>query len=242
MIDKWRDEKVLAVVGRPSAHAHLAGLDGRPACRFAGEVEPDQRRSGRQTCLACKRARETQGAATDEVRAMVQRAEADRASLRREVERLTAERDEAKAEAQGHREEANAARCVIDRLNREAEKAAAAQVDLQAKVKAAKLAPKPSKKAATGASAAALEARVAALEADLATARDTAVARGKEKRRIERELSARIEELEADNASQSRSIAAIRRALSAESSHRQAKRIVDEILSAVVAEGNKGAK
>jgi hypothetical protein len=74
------------------------------------------------------------------------------------------------------------------------------------------------------------------LRAELKEARETALARGNEKRAIEQRLGKRIEELERDCASQSRSITAIRRALGANSGLAEARGVVDKILGAAMLE------
>jgi hypothetical protein len=83
------------------------------------------------------------------------------------------------------------------------------------------------------------------LRAELKEAREVAIARGNEKRAaireaekgmrlLEQRLTRRIDELEEDNAAQSRKLTAIRQALGANSGLAEAKTIVDGILAAEV--------
>jgi uncharacterized coiled-coil protein SlyX len=93
----------------------------------------------------------------------------------------------------------------------------------------------------------AVNALVERLRAELKEAREVALARGSEKRAairdgeremraVEQRLGKRIEELERDCASQSRSITAIRRALGANSALSEARGVVDKILGAAMLE------
>jgi len=96
----------------------------------------------------------------------------------------------------------------------------------------------------TGDASAAL---VEKLRAELKEARETALARGNEKRAAAREaerqmrlleqrLSRRIEELEESCAAQSRNITEIRRALGANSALAEARGVVDKILGDAIRE------
>jgi hypothetical protein len=90
-------------------------------------------------------------------------------------------------------------------------------------------------------------AMVKELRAKLKEAQEIALARGTEKRAaireaekgmrlLEQRLTRRIEELEEDNAAQSRKLTEIRRALGANSGLAEARAVVDKILGAAIKE------
>jgi predicted RNase H-like nuclease (RuvC/YqgF family) len=240
MKDRWNDKTVLMPVGRPRAHAHLVGPDGRTECPTQEPVEA-RNRDRRQICAQCKRARldreQKAGALARTVEDEQRRTQDLRAALDR-IDRLKVE-----VEIRDER---------INKLQRQTQIVAAS--DMLAKKRAAAKAPEPV--AATepvvvaGDGVAALVDR---LRAELKEAREVAIARGNEKRAAirdaEREMRAteqrlgkRIEELERDCASQSRSITAIRRALGANSGLAEARGVVDKILGAAMLETVGGAR
>jgi hypothetical protein len=240
MKDRWNDKTVLMPVGRPRAHAHLVGPDGRTECPTQEPVEA-RNRDRRQICAQCKRARldreQKAGALARTVEDEQRRTQDLRAALDR-IDRLKVE-----VEIRDER---------INKLQRQTQIVAAS--DALAKKRAAAKAPEPV--AATepvvvaGDGVAALVDR---LRAELKEARETALARGNEKRAaareaeremraIEQRLGKRIEELERDCASQSRSITAIRRALGANSGLAEARGVVDKILGAAMLETVGGAR
>lgn len=240
MKDRWNDKTVLVPVGRPRAHAHLVGPDGRTECPTQEPVETRDR-DRRQICAQCKRARlereQKAGALARSVEDEQRRTQDLRAALDR-IDRLKVEielRDEK-----------------IMKMQRETQIVAAR--DTLAKKRAAKRAPEPvaapEPVVVTGDASAAL---IEKLRAELKEARETALARGTEKRAairdaeremraVEQRLGKRIEELERDCASQSRSITAIRRALGANSGLAEARGIVDKILGAAMLETVGGAR
>jgi len=240
MKDKWNDKTVLVPVGRPRAHAHLVGPDGRTECPTQEPVEA-RGRDRRQICARCKQVRldreQKAGALARTIEDEQRRTQDLRAALDR-IDRLKVEielRDER-----------------INKLQRQTQIVAAR--DTLAKKRAAAKAPEPVAApepvvVAGDASAALIEK----LRAELKEARETALARGTEKRAairdaeremraVEQRLGKRIEELERDCASQSRSITAIRRALGANSGLAEARGIVDKILGAAMLETVGGAR
>ena len=233
MKDKWNDKTVLMPVGRPRAHAHLVGPDGRAECPTQEPVEARDR-DRRQICARCKQVRldreQKAGAMAQAVEDEQRRTQDLRAALDR-IDRLKVEielRDEK-----------------IMKMQRETQIVHAREALTQKR--AAKRAPEPvaaTESVATG-GAAAIEEK---LRAELKEARETALARGNEKRAairdagremraLKQRLGKRIEELERDCASQSRSITAIRRALGVNSGLAEAKRIVDGNLASEVRGG-----
>jgi predicted RNase H-like nuclease (RuvC/YqgF family) len=240
MKDRWNDKTVLMPVGRPRAHAHLVGPDGRTECPTQEPVEA-RNRDRRQICAQCKRARldreQKAGALARTVEDEQRRTQDLRAALDR-IDRLKVE-----VEIRDER---------INKLQRQTQIVAAS--DMLAKKRAAAKAPEPV--AATepvvvaGDGVAALVDR---LRAERNEAQRVALARGNEKRAairdaeremraIEQRLGKRIEELERDCASQSRSITAIRRALGANSGLAEARGVVDKILGAAMLETVGGAR
>jgi predicted RNase H-like nuclease (RuvC/YqgF family) len=232
MMNRWNDKIVLMPVGRPRAHAHLVGPDGRTECPTQEPVEA-RNRDRRQICAQCKRARldreQKAGALARTVEDEQRRTQDLRAALDR-IDRLKVEielRDER-----------------INKLQRQTQIVAAS--DALARKRAAARAPEPVAAAepvvVAGDGVAALVER---LRAELKEAREVAIARGNEKRAAIREaekgmrateqrLGKRIAELEDDCAAQSRKLTAIRRALGANSGLAEAKTIVDGILAAEV--------
>ena len=240
MKDKWNDQVVLMPVGRPRAHAHLVGPDGRTECPTQEAVEARDR-DRRQIGAQCKRARldrEQKASALAQAVEDDQRRTQDLRAALDKIDRLEvalALRDEKLMKAQ-----------------RETQIVAARET--LAKKRAAKRAPEPvaapDPVAVTGDASAAL---VEKLRAELKEARETALTRGNEKRAairdaeremraVEQRLGKRIEELERDCASQSRSITAIRRALGANSALAEARAVVDKILGAAMLETVGGAR
>jgi len=238
MTNKWNDKTVLVPVGRPRAHAHLIGLDGRTECPTQEPVETRDR-DRRQICAQCKRARldreQKAGALARSVEDEQRRTQDLRAALDR-IDRLKVE-----VEIRDER---------INKLQRQTQIVAAR--DTLAKKRAAAKTPEPvaaPEPVQTGGVSAVEEK----LRAELKEARETALARGTEKRAaireaekemraVEQRLGKRIEELERDCASQSRSITAIRRALGANSGLAEARGIVDKILGAAMLETVGGAR
>jgi hypothetical protein len=232
MMNRWNDKTVLVPVGRPRAHAHLVGPDGRTECPTQEPVEA-QNRDRRQICAQCKRARldreQKAGALARTVEDEQRRTQDLRAALDR-IDRLKVEielRDEK-----------------IMKMQRQTQIVAASET--LARKRAAAKAPEPVAAAepvvVAGDGVAALVER---LRAELKEAREVAIARGNEKRAAIREaekgmrateqrLGKRIAELEDDCAAQSRKLTAIRRALGANSGLAEAKTIVDGILAAEV--------
>jgi len=238
MTNKWNDKTVLVPVGRPRAHAHLVGPDGRTECPTQEAVEMRDR-DRRQICAQCKRARldreQKAGALARTIEDEQRRTQDLRAALDR-IDRLKVEielRDER-----------------INKLQRQTQIVAAR--DTLAKKRAAARAPEPVS-APEPVQAGCVSAVEGKLRAELKEARETALARGTEKRAaireaekemraVEQRLGKRIEELERDCASQSRSITAIRRALGVNSGLEEARGIVDKILGAAMLETVGGAR
>jgi len=238
MKDKWNDKTVLVPVGRPRAHAHLVGPDGRTECPTQEAVEMRDR-DRRQICAQCKRARldreQKAGALARTIEDEQRRTQDLRAALDR-IDRLKVE-----VEIRDER---------INKLQRQTQIVAAR--DTLAKKRAAAKAPEPvaaPEPVQTGGVSAVEEK----LRAELKEAREVALARGNEKRAavreaekemraLEQRLGKRIEELERDCASQSRNITAIRRALGANSGLAEARGIVDKILGAAMLETVGGAR
>lgn len=238
MTNKWNDKTVLVPVGRPRAHAHLVGPDGRTECPTQEPVEARDR-DRRQICAQCKRARldreQKAGALARSVEDEQRRTQDLRAALDR-IDRLKVE-----VEIRDER---------INKLQRQTQIVAAR--DTLAKKRAAARAPEPVA-APEPVQAGGVSAVEGKLRAELKEARETALARGTEKRAairdaeremraLEQRLGKRIEELERDCASQSRSITAIRRALGVNSGLAEARGIVDKILGAAMLETVGGAR
>jgi hypothetical protein len=239
MMNKWNDKTVLVPAGRPRAHAHLIGLDGRTECPTQEPVEARDR-DRRQICARCKQVRldreQKAGALAQVVEDEQRRTQDLRAALDR-IDRLRVEielRDER-----------------INKLQRQTQIVAAS--DALARKRAAAKAPAPVAATEPVVVAGGVSAVEEKLRAELKEARETALARGNEKRAAAREaekemraleqrLGKRIEELERDCASQSRSITAIRRALGANSGLAEARAVVDKILGAAMLETVGGAR
>ena len=240
MKDRWNDKTVLVPAGRPRAHAHLVGPDGRTECPTQEPVGARDR-DRRRICAQCKRARldreQKASALAQAVEDGQRRAQDLRAALDR-IDRLRVEielRDEK-----------------INKLQRQTQIVAARET--LAKKRAAKRAPEPvaahDPVAVTGDAAGAL---IEKLRAERNEAQKIALARGNEKRAAAREaerqmrlleqrLSRRIEELEEDNAAQSRKLTEIRRALGANSALAEARAVVDKILGDAIKETVGGAR
>lgn len=231
MKDRWNDQTVLMPAGRPRAHAHLVGPDGRTECPTQEPVEARDR-DRRQICARCKQVRldreQKAGALARTVEDEQRRTQDLRAALER-IDRLKVEielRDER-----------------INKLQRQTQIVAAS--DALARKRAAAKAPEPVAAEPVVVAGDGVAALVERLRAELKEARETALARGNEKRAAAREaekgmrlleqrLGKRIAELEDDCAAQSRKLTAIRRALGANSGLAEAKTIVDGILAAEV--------
>lgn len=239
MMNKWHDKTVLVPVGRPRAHAHLIGPDGRTECPTQEVVEVRDR-DRRTICARCKQVRLAREQAADARARALEDDQRRTQDLRAALDRI----DRLKVEIEIRDEK-------IMKMQRETQIVAAREA--LAKKRATAKTPEPvvatEPVAATGDASALVEK----LRAELKDARETALARGNEKRAaireaeremraLEQRLGKRIEELERDCASQSRSITAIRRALGANSGLAEARGIVDKILGAAMLETVGGAR
>jgi len=240
MMNKWNDKIVLMPVGRPRAHAHLVGPDGRTECPTQEPVEARDR-DRRQICARCKQVRLAREQAASALAQAVEDDQRRTQDLRAALDRI----DRLRVEIELRDEK-------INKLQRQTQIVAAR--DTLAKKRAAAKAPEPvaapDPVAVTGDASAAL---VEKLRAERNEAQKIALARGNEKRAAAREaerqmrlleqrLSRRIEELEDDNAAQSRKLTEIRRALGANSALAEARAVVDKILGAAMLETVGGAR
>jgi DNA repair exonuclease SbcCD ATPase subunit len=240
MMNKWNDLRVLLPVGRPRAHAHLIGPDGRTECPTQEAVEMRDR-DRRTICAKCKQIRLAREQAADARARALEDEQRRTQDLRAALDRI----DRLKVEIEIRDEK-------IMKMQRETQIVHAREA--LAQKRAAKRAPEPVSApepvAATGDAAGAL---IEKLRAELKEAREVGLARGNEKRAaireaeremraVEQRLGKRIEELERDCASQSRSITAIRRALGMNSGLAEARGIVDKILGAAMLETVGGAR
>lgn len=234
MMNKWGDLRVLLPVGRPRAHAHLIGPDGRTECPTQEAVEMRDR-DRRTICAKCKQVRLAREQAADALARTIEDEQRRTQDLRAALDRI----DRLKVEIEIRDEK-------INKLQRQTQIVAARES--LAQKRAAKRAPEPVSApepvAATGDAAGAL---VEKLRAELKEARETALARGTEKRAaareaeremraVEQRLGKRIAELEDDCAAQSRKLTAIRRALGMNSGLAEARGIVDKILGDAIRE------
>jgi DNA repair exonuclease SbcCD ATPase subunit len=240
MMNKWNDKTVLVPAGRPRAHAHLIGLDGRTECPTQEPVEMRDR-DRRQICARCKQVRLQREQAASALVQVVEDEQRRTQDLRAALDRI----DRLKVEIELRDEQ-------INKLQRQTQIAAAR--DTLARKRAAAKAPEPVAAAepvvVAGDGVAALVDR---LRAELKEAREVAIARGNEKRAaireaekgmrlLEQRLTRRIDEMGEDNAAQSRKLTAIRQALGANSGLAEARGVVDKILGAAMLETVGGAR